>query len=491
MSNRLCGNRDPHALSRRQMLAQGVGFGSVALAAMLAEQGAPKVGFADSTHPTGSNAAPGSSLKAQPLVPRPPHFEPKAKRVIFLFMHGGPSTIDLLDYKPVLAANDNKPLPFAQPRVVSSETGNLLASPWKFTPRGQCGTPVSELLPHHGSVIDDLCVMNSVHGSNSRHGAALLELHTGSDTFVRPSMGSWINYGLGTVNQNLPGFITICPSSTHGGLNAWSSAFLPAHFQGTSIGREGADATSAKVPFITQSKIAPDLQRMELDALRQINADRLSVTGPDSALEARIESFELAFRMQSQVPAVQDLSGEPEHIRKMYGLDKDSTKNFGTQCLLARRFAEAGVRFVQVTHSYWDSHGNLKAEHAKLAGQMDQPAAALIKDLKQRGMLDDTLVLWGGEFGRTPTAQGRDGRDHNPHGMTMWMAGGGVRGGMRYGSTDEFGYYAVDKKIHFHDLHATILHLLGLDHTALTYRHVGRDFRLTDLYGHVVKDIIA
>jgi hypothetical protein len=332
-----------------------------------------------------------------------------------------------------------------------------------------------------------------MHGSNSRHGGALLELHTGSDTFVWPSMGSWITYGLGSENQDLPGYITICPTLTHGGANAFSSAFLPAEYQGTPIGNASIPADQAKIPFIQNAGGTPlDLQRMELDLLQELNQQQLGQSGPDPALEARISSFELAFRLQTAAPELQDIGDETPATRRAYGLDDPVTRNFGQQCLMARRFAERGVRFVQCTHSYkWDQHDGLKRDHARNAAEVDQPIAALLTDLKQRGLLQDTVVLWGGEFGRTPVAQGQDGRDHNPQGYTMWMAGGGVKGGIRYGATDEYGYYAVSDKVHLHDLHASILYLLGLDHTKLTYRYAGRDFRLTDVHGEVVHRIIA
>ena len=463
-------------VTRREMLrVSGAGFGGMALAAMLGQQS-----IADAQKPN-------------PLAPKKPHFAPKAKRVIFLFMHGGPSQVDTFDYKPLLARDNGKPLPFDKPRVVSSQTGNLLASPWKFQQYGQSGAWVSDLFPHVGRCADDLCIINGLWGSNSRHGAALLELHTGSDTFVRPSMGSWINYGLGTENENLPGFITVCPTLTHGGVNAYSSAFLPAIYQGTPLGNASIPADKAAIPFIKNADNTPrDLQRMELDLVRELNQDHLSKTGADSALEARINSFELAFQMQAAAPELQSIADESPQTLKMYGIDGGPTQNFGRQCLMARRFAERGVRFVQVSHSYkWDQHGNLKADHTRNALEVDQPIAALLTDLKQRGLLEETLVLWGGEFGRTPVAQGGDGRDHNPQGYTMWLAGGGIKGGIRWGATDDYGYYAVEDKVHLHDLHATMLHLLGLDHKRLTYKYAGRDFRLTDVAGEVVTGILA
>lgn len=460
----LCSHRAELPLSRREMLQRsGTGFGAMALQAMLAREAR-------------------GEAKA-PLLPG------TAKRVIFLFMHGGPSTVDLFDPKPLLARDNGKPFPLKVPRITSHKSKNLLLkSPWSCAQHGESGAQVSELLPHIASMADDLCFVRSMYGSNSRHGGALLELHTGSDTFTRPSMGSWINYGLGSENENLPGFITINPSGSHGGAGAWSSAFLPAKYSGTRIGGKSG---GMKVPFIDNPLQNREKQRKELDLLASFNRDHLAQRGVDSELESRIASYELAFKMQMEVPGVQDVSSEPDYIKKLYGADVDPTKSFGEQCLMARRFSEAGVRFVQLSHRYWDSHGNLKKEHEKLSKEMDKPVAGLISDLKQRGLLDETLVLWGGEFGRTPTAQGNDGRDHNPHGFTMFMAGGGIKPGTVYGSTDDYGYYAEDKPVHFHDLHATILHLMGIDHEEFTYRYAGRDFRLTDVEGKVVHEILA
>jgi hypothetical protein len=448
----------------------GAGFGSLALASLLAEE-----------------------TRADLLAPRSPHYQPRAKQVIFLFMHGGPSQVDTFDYKPRLEQDHGKPLPFDKPRVVSSQTGSLLKSPFAFRRHGESGAWVSEIFPHVAGCVDDLCFINSMHCSNSRHGGALLELHTGSDTFVRPSMGSWITYGLGTENRNLPGYVTMCPTLTHGGVNAYSSAFLPADYQGTPLGNASVPSKEAKIPFIENSEHTPaDLQRMELDLVQAINRDAQAAADHDPALEARINSFELAFRMQSAAPELQDISDESQATQAIYGLDDAATMNFGRQCLMARRFIERGVRFVQCTHSYkWDQHSDLKKDHTRNAHEVDRPIAALIRDLKSRGLLDETLVLWGGEFGRTPVAQGDDGRDHNPQGYTMWLAGGGVKPGLQYGATDEYGYYAVENKVHVHDLHATMLHLLGLDHTRLTYRYAGRDFRLTDIHGEIVTDLLA
>ncbi len=466
-------------LSRREVLRMSsAGFGSLALAGLLGEEAraAAKVAPVQAT---------------DPLAPKPPHFEPRAKRVIFLFMHGGPSQVDTFDYKPLLQRDHGKPLPFERPKVVSSETFNLLKSPWTFKQYGESGAWVSDLFPEFTKHVDDVCFINSMWGSNSRHGGALLEMHTGSDTFVRPSMGSWITYGLGTENRNMPGFITISPTTSHGGANNYGSAFLPAPYAGTRVGAVGIAAKDAKIPFITAA--APrDIQRTTLDYVQEMNRAHLDRSGPDAALEGRIESFELAFRMQTEAPDLQDLSRESPATKNLYGLGNPITDDFGRQCLMARRLSEAGVRFVQISHSYkWDQHQRLRRDHEQNAREVDKPISGLLTDLKARGLLEDTLVLWGGEFGRTPTAQGSDGRDHNPEAFTMWLAGGGVKPGLRYGATDDYGYYSVVDKVHFHDLHATILHLLGLEHTKLTYRYAGRDFRLTDVHGNVVKGILA
>jgi hypothetical protein len=461
------------------MLRQsGAGFGALALAALLGREAAGERG-------TGQD----------PLAAKTAHFPPRARRVIFLFMKGGPSHVDTFDYKPLLERDSGKPLPFAKPRVTFEKTGPLLASPWKFRRYGQSGIPVSDLFRHTARHVDDLCVLNSVHGTNPAHGGALLKLHTGSDTFVRPSLGSWVAYGLGTENSDLPAFITICPTLAHGGVLNWGAGFLPATYQGTAIGNASVPAREAAVRHVTNPLASRPLQRLQLDFLDRMGRDHLAESGPDGALEARIRSFELAFRMQGSLPEVQDLSRETPATLKLYGVDDPVTENFGRQCLMARRFAERGVRFVQVTHSdghvQWDQHEKLKAGHEKNAAEVDRPIAGLLTDLKARGLLEDTLVVWGGEFGRTPTVQGSDGRDHNPEGFTMWLAGGGVKGGIRYGATDEYGYYAAENKVHIHDLHATLLALLGLDHEKLTYRYAGRDFRLTDVHGNVVTEIFA
>ncbi|MDF2440280.1 MAG: hypothetical protein JWN98_1264 [Abditibacteriota bacterium] len=479
-----CNNRT-RAVTRREMLKQfSGGFGMLALAGLLGEEAAQAAKTAAKV--AEKTGAP------NPLAPKKPHFKPKAKRVIFLFMHGGPSQVDTFDPKPLLTRDDGKPLPFAKPRVTFAATGNLLKSPWQFKQYGQSGIPVSELFPHVAGCVDDLCIIRSMKADNNAHGGALLQLHTGSDSFIRPSMGSWFNYGLGTENQNLPGFITICPTLGHGGVQNWSSAFLPAPYQGTPIGNASIPASKAQLSHITNAETSADLQRMQLDLLKDMNEDQLRHFGHDPNLEGRIQSFELAFRMQSEGPNLMDISKESKAMRDSYGIDEKPTDDFGRQCLLARRFSEKGVRFVQVTHSYkWDQHGDLKNGHTNNAREVDKPIAGLLKDLKARGLLEDTLVLWGGEFGRTPTAQGNDGRDHNPNGFTMWMAGGGIKPGTIYGATDDYGYHAVQDKMHVHDLHATMLHLLGIDHKKLTYRYGGRDFRLTDVFGEVAHGVIA
>lgn len=467
-------------VSRRHALRRSaVGFGSLALASLL-NNGGGAVSVADSL--------PEHTL---PL----PHFAARARRIIFLFMSGGPSQVDTFDPKPLLTRDHGKPLPFEKPQIQFNSTGNLLKSPWRFRQYGECGSWVSELFPNVARHVDDLCLIHSVHGTNPAHGGAVMKLHTGSDNFVRPSIGSWVSYGLGTENSNLPAFVTICPTLAFGGINNWSSAFLPAVYQGTALGDASVPSERARVRYISNSRISPGLQKLQLERLNRINREHLAVSGLDASLEARISTFELAFRMQSELPKVEDISGESEATQKLYGMDDPATANFGRMCLMARRFAESGVRFIQVTHNdnkvQWDQHSDLKNGHEKNAREVDLPIAGLLTDLKSRGLLEDTLIWWGSEFGRTPTAETSDGRDHNPEGFTMWLAGGGVKGGLRYGSTDDYGYFATENKVHIHDMHATMLHLLGLDHERLTYRFAGRDFRLTDIEGRVVQDLFA
>jgi hypothetical protein len=467
-------------MSRRAALrAAACGFGHIGLVGMLAGEGLlanPKA--------------------ANPLEARQPHFEPKAKRVIFLFMHGGPSAVDTFDFKQKLVTDNGKPLPFKRPLAFADgPPGPLMKSPWEFKPGGRSGIPVSDLFPHVRECVDDLCIVKSMVGEGVDHGAALLQTFTGSSTFVRPSMGSWVVYGLGTENRDLPGFITIKPALSHGGAKNWSSAFLPGAFQGTAIGNSGMKAKDIEkepIEYLIRKGFTADQQRFELDMLQNINRRHAAMRPSDPELEARIQAFELAFRMQSQAPEAFDMSKESEATKKLYGMDDPVTYEFGWQCLLARRLAERDVRFIQCTHSYkWDQHGQLYEKHTENAAEVDKPIAGLLRDLKSRGLLKDTLVIWAGEFGRTPVSQGNDGRDHNPYGYTIWMAGGGLKTGFVYGATDEIGYHAVEDRMHIHDFHATVLHLMGLDHERLTYRYSGRDFRLTDVAGVVARKIIA
>lgn len=466
-----CHRYDGPTFSRRQWLASAAaGFGSVATAGLAQELA------------TGAGEGLVGGL----------HHTPRARRVIFLFMHGGPSQVDTFDYKPELKKRHGEKLPFSPAKNLdpgSTSSAKLMASPWDFHQRGESGLWVSDLFPEVGRHIDDLCVIRSMQSKGQSHGQAVCMLHTGTDNFVRPSVGSWVSYGLGAESADLPGFVSIGPSATHGGPRNYGPAFLPAAHQATTIGRNGKTSAEAGFAFL-KPQAGIDVQSRQLALLEEMNREYLARTqhGP---VEGMIQSMELAFRMQAAAPDVINVGDEPESIRSLYGIGEEATDNFGRQCLLARRFAESGVRYIQVsTANVWDQHGNLEKEHAKNARAVDKPIAGLLADLKQRGLLDDTLVVWGGEFGRTPIAQG-NGRDHNPQGFTMWMAGGGVKRGLAYGETDEFGYYAVRDKVHMHDLHATILHLLGIDHTRLTYRYAGRDFRLTDVYGEVVHDILA
>jgi hypothetical protein len=460
-------------LSRRAMLrAAGCGFGMMGLGSILAE------------------------ADTDPLAPHAPMFPAKAKRVIFLFMHGGPSSIDTFDPKPYLDANDGKPLPIKQPLAFAAgKTGALMKSPWAFKNSGQSGLPVSDLFPNIRECIDDMCVVRSMVGEGVDHGAALLQTFTGTFTFTRPSMGSWVLYGLGTENRNLPGYITIKPALSHGGAKNWSSGFLPGSVQGTSIGHAGmqvADIQKQPIEYLINQGLNREQQRYELDMIQAINRKHQELWKLDDELETRIQSFEMAFRMQAEAQKVFDVSGESEATKKLYGLDDPKTADFGWQCLLARRLAENNVRFIQCTHSYkWDQHTDLFVKHNENAAEVDKPIAGLLKDLKARGLLEDTLVIWSGEFGRTPVSESANGRDHNPYGYSLWMAGGGVKGGFAYGATDEFGYHAAENRMHIHDFHATVLALMGLDHERLTYKYSGRDFRLTDVAGTVHKDIFA
>jgi hypothetical protein len=463
----------PTTISRRHLLRRtGAGFGGVALSALLQE------GQARATTTAAGN----------PLAPQPPHFVPRAKRVIFLFMPGGPSQVDTFDPKPRLTADDGKPAP----KAYLGQQRTLLASPWKFARHGQSGIDVSELFPHTARQADRLCVIRSMVTDDPNHPGGCLLMNTGERVFSRPSLGSWVTYGLGSENENLPGFMAIGPGPLIEGARQYGASFLPAAHQGTFV-----SDLDHPIRNLANSKVAAAQQRRDLDALARFNEVHRASRGDDSRLAARIAAFELAYRMQSEAPEAFDLTSETAATRRLYGLDEPATGVFGRQCLLARRLVERGVRFVQLYHTTggfqpWDQHSDLKGGHEKNALATDLPVAGLLTDLQARGLLEETLVIWGGEFGRTPAREGTaNGRDHHPYGFTMWLAGGGVRGGMIHGATDEFGWDAVEGRVHVHDLHATILHLLGLDHERLTYRHAGRDYRLTDVSGKVVHDILA
>jgi hypothetical protein len=470
-------------MSRRQMLRRfASGFGMLGLAGLLTED-------------IMSSARAAADAASNPLIVKPPQFPAKAKRIIFLFMSGGPSHVDTFDPKPRLAKDNGKPLPFEKPKLERTKTGNLLQSPWAFKQHGQSGTVVSELFPHISTCVDDMCVIRSMVADNINHNGACLQMNTGEQAFSRPSLGSWLLYGLGSENQDLPGFVVISPSQPAQGAPLWSSSFLPASYQGTLV----SDLNNP-IANLKNSRLSPAQQREQLDLLKQLNTIHQQQREEDNRLSARIASFELAFRMQAHAPEAFDVTHESEETKKLYGLDEATTETFGKQCLMARRLAERGVRMVQVYHTttakrsscqLWDQHSGLKVELPNNCAAVDKPIAGLLKDLKARGLLEDTLVVWGGEFGRTPTAEGTDGREHHPFGFSMWLAGGGIKGGLAYGATDEFGWHAVENKVHVHDLHATILHLMGINHEKLTYRYSGRDFRLTDVSGRVVTDILA
>ena len=457
-------------LSRRQMLQSvSSGFGFLAFSSLS----------------TIANARQQDS-DTNPLAPKAPHFPASAKRVIFLNMRGAPSHVDTFDYKPQLTKDHGKTGQFR---------GTLLKSPWKFKQQGKSGLWITELLPEIGNVADELCLLRGMNTDLPVHPRAQTQMHTGTAQFVRPSLGAWALYGLGTENESMPGFISINPAA--GTAQNHGSAFLPAIFQGTKIsarsrgGGRSRRASGSSVPDVKNPNLSSKQQRQQLDFIQELNKQKLKRDREQPGVEGVIESYELAFRMQSTLPELMDTSKEDARTLKMYGADNGPTASFGKQCLLARRMVESGVRFVEVTHGGWDTHFNMTAKIPELCEQIDKPIAGLLKDLKQRDMLKDTLVVWAGEFGRTPYAQNGDGRDHNNKGYTTWMAGGGVKGGFSFGATDEHGGEAVEGKCHIHDWHATILHLLGLDHTKLTYRYAGRDFRLTDVHGNVLKDIMS
>ncbi len=453
---------DNNSVSRRDVLRSiGGGFASLGLAAAAS---------ADSVAPR-----------------RGPHFEPRIKRVIHLFMNGGPFQGDLFDAKPNINRYAGQRPAEVQHRT-ENVTGGLLVVPFGYYPRGDCGLEVSNLLPEFGQLIDDVCVLRGCYTDNPNHGPALFLMNNGTITPNRPSMGSWMLYGLGSENTELPGYVVLCPGRPVRFAELWTSSFLPGEYQGSYINHSDLNPQKM-IPFLRHPNRDAAAQRKQLDLLAQFDREHAAARGNDPALEARIKAMETAFRMQFAATDAFDINLEPPQIREEYG-----KSHFSNGCLLARRLVERGVRFVQVYYGNgqpWDTHSNHNDATAKLCADIDRPMAALLRDLKRRGMLEDTLVIWGGEFGRTPTTEGSNGRDHNHYGFTMWMAGGGVKGGMAYGATDDFGFRAVQGRTHIHDIHATVLHLMGLDHERLTYHYASRDYRLTDVAGRVVKEILA
>ncbi len=460
-------------VSRRQMLQRlGTGIGALGLAGLLQSELA---------------AAAQDAVPGNPLSPRQPMFAPRAKRIIHLFMNGGPSQVDTFDPKPALEKYNGQ-RPEGADLKTERKTGGLLRSPFKFSKHGQSGLEISEIFPHLAECADDLCVVRSMHTNIPNHEPSLLMMTSGETQPTRPSMGSWLLYGLGTENQNLPGFVVLCPGKPVVGPALWGNRFLPGIYQGAQINNSRMDPGNV-IQDISNGSVSLAAQREQLDLLKQMNELHLGRRGgADNALESRIQSMEMAFRMQTEAQEVFDLSRETKQTRDAYG-----NGEFANGCLAARRLVERGVRMVQLFYGNgqpWDDHGNI-ADHRGKAQAVDQPIAALINDLKERGLFEETLILWGGEFGRTPVSEGSMGRDHNNHGFTVWLAGGGTKGGMAYGATDEFGFAAQENRMHVHDLHATILHLMGIDHEQLTFRYSGRDFRLTDVHGRVVEDLFA
>jgi hypothetical protein len=452
--------------SRRQLLKTAAGgFGYLAFAGL------------------STAATPGPKSISDPLAAGAPHFVPRAKRVIMLFMDGGPSHMDTFDYKPQLQKDHGK---------AGRRKATLMGSPWKFQQHGQSGLWASELFPQvverH---IDNLCIVKSMHTDSAAHPNAVPFFHTGSFQFTRPSLGAWALYGLGTENTDLPGFITICPSKILGGPQNFGSAFLPASYQGTRVGWMGETVKDLSVRDLHSDFLPEPIRHEQLALIQANNRELLQRQQVDPQVEGVINSLELGRRMQDSVPSLMNLANESQATLDMYGIDQTDTDNFGRMCLVARRFAEAGVRFIQLTHTDWDQHQKLTSTLARNSRETDGPIAALLTDLKQRGLLDDTLVIWSGEFGRLPEIENGDGRSHNADGFTLWMAGGGVKQGFSFGETDEYGYQGVQDRVHLHDFHATLLHLMGLDHKRLTYRYSGRDFRLTDIHGRVIHDLLA
>jgi len=480
-----CGRYITPPVSRREMLARCAGgFGSLALAALVGDAAYGAV--------PASDGASGPSFERNPFAPRAPHFAPRAKNVIFLFMDGGPSQVDTFDPKPRLDREHGEPIKIKVQPTQFDNVGKVLKCPWPFRQYGESGIPVSDLFPHVATCVDDLAIVRSVVANFSEHTNANYFIHSGHGQQGRPSFGAWVTYGLGSQCQNLPGFVVLNSGMIPpGGWDCFHSGFLPATFQGSSFVRG-----EQPVADLARLEASAAAQRRKLDLLRALDRAALERLGTDDTLESAIANYELAARMQTAVPELMNLADESPATLNMYGIDEPHTEAYGRQCLVARRLVERGVRFVELLcqnlgHDRWDQHSNLLVGHAENARATDKPIAGLLKDLKSRGLLDETLVLWGGEFGRTPMAQGTDGRDHNPFGFTMWLAGGGIRGGTIYGATDDYGYYAVENKVQVHDLHATMLHLLGMDHKRLTYRFGGRDMRLTDVHGELIRDILA
>jgi hypothetical protein len=475
---------------REFLLNAGGGFGAIALASLLSEDGLVRSLTAAETGQTK-----GDSANLGPLAPKQPHFRPRAKRVIYLFMHGGPSHVDLFDPKPDLIKYAGQPIPESFGKVMTRRkvAKNPLMPPVKpFRPRGKSGLEISDFLPHISEKADDLCVLRSVHGDSVNHPQSVYQMNTGSILMGKPSLGSWVAYGLGTENRNMPAFVVMPDpgSGVKGGPPAWGSGYLPATYQGTTM-RPGKNPILNLKP---QPQISGKQQRAALDLIRKLNAQHLKERDFDEELSARVNSYELAFRMQTAAPELVDLSGETQETLKLYGIDEKETNEFGTRCLLARRMIERNVRFVQLYSGDtggWDAHKNVETNHGLYCRRTDKPVAGLLTDLKRLGLLKDTLVIWGGEFGRMPMSEKGTGRDHNPWGYSVWLAGAGVKGGLAYGATDPIGLRAAENKVHIHDLHATILHLLGFDHELLTFFHNGREDRLTDVAGHVVKEILS
>jgi hypothetical protein len=468
-------------LSRREVLFRiGGGFGAIGLASLFRD-----AGLLASVPAAEGPAAPGSS---NPLAPRAPHFPARARRVIFLFMNGGPSHVDTFDPKPELAKHAGEAVPDSLLQKTGRKgAGKLMASPFKSMCCGRSGIEVSEIYPEVGACIDDICVLRSMYTDNPNHEPGLLMMNSGNMQPIRPSLGSWLTYALGSDNQNLPGFLVLCPGKPVVGPQLWSNSFLPGIFQGTHINNKSVDP-QAVIRDIRNRYLAPAVQRAQVDLLQEMNRLHLEQRAHDEQLEARIASLEMAYRMQGEAQEAFDIRRETPATRQLYG-----DGEFANACLLARRLVERGVRVVQIYYGDgqpWDDHADIN-NHRKHARASDRPIAALLRDLKARGLLQDTLVIWGGEFGRTPTSQGAKGRDHHSLGFSMWLAGGGVKGGHVHGATDDFGFQAVEDRMHVHDLHATVLYLMGLDHERLTFRYSGRDFRLTDVYGKVAKGILA